>query len=66
VGTLEKGDHIITLKSGPQGPVYSVATKEGKVLFEDVSAEQLKAQAPDVHALLKTGFAGDAMLLRKD
>ena len=62
IGYLEKRDRVITIKAGPQGPVYSVATKEGKVLHEDLSAEQLKAQAPELHELIKTGVAGDARM----
>ena len=65
IGHLEKRDRIITIKSGPQGPVYSVATKDGKVLFENVSAEQLKARAPEIHDLLKTGLATDARIVRQ-
>jgi L-ascorbate metabolism protein UlaG (beta-lactamase superfamily) len=65
IGYLEKNDRVITIKSGPQGPLYSVKTKDGKVLFEDVSAEQLKAQSPEIHDLLKTGLANDARLLRQ-
>jgi len=60
IGYLEKRDRVITIKSSPHGPVYSVATKDGKVLFENLSAEQLKAQALEIHELIKTGVAGDA------
>jgi hypothetical protein len=60
IGYLEKRDRVITIKSGPKGTVYSVATKDGKTLFENVSSEQLKAQAPELHDLIKTGVAGDA------
>jgi hypothetical protein len=60
IGYLEKRDRVITIKSGPKGTVYTVATKDGKVLHENLSAEQLKAQAPDVFGLIKTGVAGDA------
>lgn len=45
IGYLEQRDRVITIKSGPNGPVYTVATKDGKVLIENLSAEQLKAQA---------------------
>ena len=62
IGYLEKRDRVITIKSGPQGPVYSVATKDGKALFENVSAEQLRALAPEIHELIKTGVAQDATL----
>lgn len=60
IGYLEKRDRVITIKSGSKGTVYSVATKDGKVLHENLSAEQLKAQAPELHDLVKTGVAGDA------
>ena len=62
IGYLEKRDRVITIKAGPQGPVYSIATREGKVLRENLSAKQLKAQAPELHELIKTGLAGDARM----
>jgi hypothetical protein len=62
IGYLEKRDRVITIKSGPKGAVYSVATKSGKVLLENVTAEQLRAQAPEIHQLIKTGYAGDARI----
>jgi hypothetical protein len=62
IGYLETRDRVITIKSGPNGTVYSVATKEGQVLHENLSAEQLKAQAPELHEFIKTATAGDARL----
>ena len=32
----------------------------GSLLFENLSAEQLKGQGPEIHELIKTGVAGDA------
>jgi hypothetical protein len=60
IGFLEGRDRVMTLKSSARGPVYTVATKEGKVLHENLSAEQLKAQAPEVYRLVKTAVAGDS------
>jgi hypothetical protein len=60
IGYLEKRDRVITIKSGSKGTVYSVASKDGKVLHDNLSAEQLKAQSPELHDLIKTGVAGDA------
>jgi hypothetical protein len=60
IGYLEKRDRVITIKSGPQGPVYSVATKEGKTLFENLSPGQLKAQAPEIHDFIRGAMAADA------
>lgn len=62
IGYLEKRDRVITIKAGPRGTIYSVAAKDGKVLFENLSAEQLKAQAPELHELIRTGVAGDARM----
>ena len=55
---IEKRDRTITVKAGPKGPVYSVKTADGKVLCEDLSQEQLRAQAPELGEFLKTAVAG--------
>ena len=60
IGYLEKRDRTITIKSGPKGPLYSVKTADGKVLCENLSADQLRAQAPELHEFLKTAVAGAA------
>jgi hypothetical protein len=62
IGYLEKRDGFITIKSGPNGRVYSVSTRDSKLLHENLSLEQLKARAPEFHDLIKTGNAGDASL----
>ena len=65
---LEQCNRTITVKAGPKGPVYSVKTADGKVLYENLSIEQLSAQAPKLGEFLKTAVAGapgaktDAML----
>jgi hypothetical protein len=59
IGFLEGGGKIIIIKSGPKGPVYSVKDSEGKVLFEDLTTEQLRAQAPEVHQFIKSAYAGN-------
>jgi hypothetical protein len=57
VGYIQKNDREITIKAAPQGTLYSVKNSEGKVLLENVSAEQLRAQAPDLHDFIKTAVA---------
>jgi hypothetical protein len=57
VGYLEGRGQTITIKAGPKGPVYSAKTAEGKILFENLSADQLRAQAPEAYRLIKTGVA---------
>jgi hypothetical protein len=55
---LEQRDRTITIKTGPKGRVYSVKTADGKVLYENLSIEQLNAQAPKLGEFLKTAVAG--------
>ena len=54
---LEQRGRTITVKAGPKGPVYSVKTADGKVLYDNVSLEQLSAQAPALGEFLKTAMA---------
>jgi hypothetical protein len=55
---LEQRDRTITVKAGPKGAVYCVKTADGKVLYDNVSLEQLSAQAPSLGEFLKTSMAG--------
>ena len=55
---LEQRDRTITVKAGPKGPVYCVKAASGKVLYDNVSLEQLSAQAPALGEFLKTSMAG--------
>ncbi len=58
IGYLEKRGQTITIKAGPKGPLYSAKTTDGKTLFENLSGDQLRAQAPELHEFLKTAIAG--------
>lgn len=60
VGYLEKRGQTITIRAGPQGPLYSIKTAEGKVLCENLSASQLRAQAPELAEFIKGAVAGNA------
>jgi hypothetical protein len=60
IGYLERRGQTITIKAGPKGPVYDVRTAKGKVLFENVSAEQLRAKAPELNEFLKGAVSGRA------
>ena len=58
VGYIEKRERTITIKAGPKGPVYSVKTTDGRVLFDNLSQEQLSARAPELGEFLKTAVPG--------
>lgn len=55
---IEQRDRTITVKAGPKGAVYSVKAANGKVLYDNLSIEQLSAQAPTLGEFLKTAVAG--------
>ena len=57
IGYIEQRDRVITIKSGGSGIVYSVSTRDGKVLFENLDTKQLQARAPELYRLVKTGVA---------
>lgn len=63
IGYLAGRDNTIIIKSGPNGPLYSVTAKDGRVLHRDLSAEQLQAKAPDIYRVINGSFANDARLL---
>ena len=58
IGYLEGRGRTITIKAGPKGPLYSVKTAEGKVVCENLTKEQLTAQAPEIGEFLKNAIAG--------
>ena len=60
IGHLEHRDRIVTIKSGDTGTVYSVTNKDGKTLYENLTAEQLKAQSPEIHDFIEAATAGSA------
>jgi hypothetical protein len=60
IGHIEKRDRTITIKAGPKGTVYSAKTADGKVLFENLPAEQLRAQAPELQEFIKSAMAGSS------
>jgi hypothetical protein len=57
IGSMQNRDRIVTVKTGPAGVVYSIATKDGKSLYENITPEKLKAEAPALHEFIETGTA---------
>jgi len=59
IGHIEKRDRTITIKAGPKETIYSVISADGKVLCNNITLEQLRAQSPDLHEFVKTAVAGN-------
>jgi hypothetical protein len=62
IGHLEHRDRVVTIKSGAQGLVYSVRERDGKILFENLTAAQLKTQSPEIQSFIEAATAGQAGL----
>ena len=59
IGHLKTRDKIITIRTGPDGPLYTVETKDGEILAVNYSAEKLYAKFPELKNVLEQGIAVD-------
>jgi hypothetical protein len=59
IGYIEKRDRTITIKAGQKETIYSVKSADGKVLCNNLTLEQLRAQSPELHEFVKTAVAGN-------
>jgi hypothetical protein len=59
IGYIEKQDRTITIKSGPKETIYSVKSTDGKLLCNNLTLDQLRAQSPGLHEFVKTAVAGN-------
>jgi len=59
IGYIEKRDRTITIKSGAKETIYSVKSADGKLLCNNLTLEQLRAQSPELHEFVKTAVAGN-------
>jgi len=57
VAHLETRDKLITIRTGSEGPLYTVRTKGGTTLAIDLSSDQLLARFPFLHRMLEQGVA---------
>ena len=56
---LETKSENITAMAGFDVPVYTVRTKDGRVLGQQLSEQQLQVRLPHIHRLLQRSFAED-------
>ena len=55
---LEKRNEVVTIMSGQEGLLYTVSTKDGRVLGQNLTRQQLQAKLPDIYNSLKKSYAG--------
>ncbi len=59
IGHLKSKDRIITVTKGPKGPLYTIKSKEGKILETKIDDKSLQAKYPDIYHQIKSGIAAD-------
>lgn len=61
IGYLETRHYTVVIKAGPEGrPVYSVRSREGRMLTRDMPEAALQARLPKLYETLKGAIAGSA------
>ena len=55
---LEKRNEVVTIISGHDELLYTVSTKDGRVLGEHLTEQELRAKLPDIYNSLKRSYAG--------
>lgn len=59
IGYLETRNQQITMKAGG---LYTIYTKDGEVLAEDVTLQQLEATNPSLHEILEQAIAANGRI----
>ena len=62
IGHLEMKDKLITIRTGSAGPLYTVKSKDGKVLAEDLDPAELSAKFPELKDVVEQGVADGATM----
>ncbi|HEV2293287.1 MAG TPA: hypothetical protein VGR35_05490 [Tepidisphaeraceae bacterium] len=61
---LVSRDHVVSVTSGPDGPLYSAKTKDGVMVATGVTLQQLRENHPDVYRKLHPAISADASAAR--
>ncbi|HEX8524218.1 MAG TPA: hypothetical protein VF669_18330 [Tepidisphaeraceae bacterium] len=62
--------NVVTIRSSPRGPLYSVADEQGSTLVAKVTLEELRTEHPDIYRQVAPALAshqqvvGDARVAR--
>jgi len=56
---IKMRNEIVTIFSGQTEPLYSVTTKDGTILGQYLSDEELRENLPDIYRLLKSSYTDD-------
>jgi hypothetical protein len=59
--SLGTRNEVVSIMSGYQGPVYTVTTKDGRILGKQLTEQELQVKLPDIYHFLKTSYADDGV-----
>jgi hypothetical protein len=65
IGHLQTRDKVVTITRGEKATLYTVKTKDGKMLAENLSEKALETKYPMVFQQIKYGRAGNDATLHK-
>ena len=54
---LEMRNEVVSIMSGYEGAVYTVTTKDGRILGKQLSEQELQVKLPNIYRFLKTSYA---------
>lgn len=56
---LKTRNEVVSIMSGYQGAVYTVTTKDGRILGRHLTEQELQVKLPNIYQFLKTSYADD-------
>ena len=57
IGHLETRDQVITIAAGPDGPLYTIKSKEGQLIALNLSGKELATRFPALHEKIEKSLA---------
>ena len=57
IGHLKTRDRVITITTGPDGPLYTINSKEGRLIALNLSGEELATRFPALHEKIEKSLA---------
>ncbi len=56
---LDTRNEVVAIMSGYEGPVYTVTTKDGRILGKHLTEQELQVKLPNIYHFLKTSYSDD-------
>ncbi|MBN1625415.1 MAG: hypothetical protein JW944_02735 [Deltaproteobacteria bacterium] len=62
IGEIRTKDKVLIIRSGEGVRHYTVKSKDGDILADDINTGELEIRFPELNDVVENGFAGDASL----